>query len=125
VAQLYKGRRSYGYVTPSWPSELLDERHAGCYSHSGLSLSHYPPVSCQVCGEVIEDGDEVAYIAEGTQPAPGYRAAERRRFRFMAHAGCWEYRPAGLWDPPLASPTIHDEIEELLRDVQRLLERHA
>jgi hypothetical protein len=91
VFQLAWGYYMQTYITPTYDpwSGVIAEWHARC-----LPVRLTPqlePYYCIVCGGLVTDGGEVAYVTRGTKPKPPYRRLEARGYKLplIAHGTCW------------------------------------
>lgn len=91
VFQLAKGKYMRTYITPTFDPWLgvLAEWHHDCFP---IDVSpQEQPYHCVVCGEEVEDGEEVFYITRGRKPRPPYQRLEGRGYKLplIAHMKCW------------------------------------
>ena len=96
VFQLAWGHYMRSYITPTYDSwfGVIVEWHHRC-----LLMKFAPqmqPYYCIVCTQLVDDGDEVAYVTFGEKPQPLYKRLERRGYKLplIAHGKCWPKQAA-------------------------------
>jgi len=91
VYQLAWGRYMRSCITPTydpWTGPII-EWHTRC---APVNLApQVQPYFCVVCSELVDDGEEVAYVTVGDKPIPPYKRLERRGYELplIAHLNCW------------------------------------